>query len=122
MSKRMVCPRCNGTCRITCPDCIGSSDEQQKCQKCGGEGLTFCIYCNGTGQVSKHIVDGEKLTKEAKMWDSGELTPKGWIGAPEAVPIINAIANIFVGENKIAVKNLLMKAANECEVKKDIDE
>ncbi len=36
--------------------------------------------------MSKKRATDAELAEEARHWDSGELTPKGWKDAPDAVP------------------------------------
>jgi hypothetical protein len=36
--------------------------------------------------MSKKRASDAELAEEARRWDSGELSPKGWEDAPEAVP------------------------------------
>jgi len=36
--------------------------------------------------MSKKRATDAQLAEEARRWDSGKLTPKGWVDSPDAVP------------------------------------
>jgi CopG antitoxin of type II toxin-antitoxin system len=36
--------------------------------------------------MSKKRATEAELAEEARRWDSGELTPRGWVDAPDALP------------------------------------
>jgi hypothetical protein len=44
---------------------------------------------------TRRATDAE-LAEEARKWDSGELTPAGWIDAPEAIPRIGESTAISI--------------------------
>jgi len=36
--------------------------------------------------MSKKRASDAELAEEARSWDSGKVTPKGWVDAPDAIP------------------------------------
>jgi hypothetical protein len=52
-----TCPKCYGSCSITCPSCGGtynynSDGSTYTCSNCGGSGKITCPTCYGTGNVA----------------------------------------------------------------------
>lgn len=77
ISRREVCPVCQGTGQMACPDCRGDGTIPCKtchgtgrnavCQDCGGQGWTACPRCHGTGKLADGAICPDCLGQHERI-------------------------------------------------------